>query len=311
MTTSETFHLTAADGLVLHGYTWSPEAKPRAVVQIAHGMAEYALRYAHLAEALVAKGYFVVAHDHRGHGKSVRPGEEVGHMADEDAWTKAVDDLHRVNRHAAAAHPGVPVIVLGHSMGSFLAQNLNFAHPTDVDAVVLVASNGKPQPIAQAGRLVARVERARLGKRGRSQLLNKLSFEDFNTNFRPNRTAFDWVSRDEHEVDAYVADPLCGFMVTVQTWVDMLDALPTLTKPENLARIPKARPIFVVSGDRDPVGLMGKGAKSLVASLRGAGLSKVELKLYPGARHELLNETNKAEVIADLVAWLDRTVPRA
>lgn len=308
MTTKQSFELLAADGLVLHGYTWAPEGKPRAVVQIAHGMAEHALRYAHVAEALAAQGYVVVASDHRGHGKSIRPGEAVGHMADEDGWNKAVDDLHRINRHFAGQHPGLPIVVLGHSMGSFLAQNLNFAHPSDMDAVVFVASNGKPQPIAQAGRLVARIERARLGKRGRSTLLNKLSFEDFNSKFKPNRTAFDWVSRDEKEVDAYVADPLCGFMVTVQTWVDMLDALPTLTQPENLARIPKSRPIYVFAGDRDPVGLMGKGVRSLVETLRDAGLSKVELKLYPGARHEILNETNRGEVMADLLAWLDRTL---
>lgn len=311
MSLPETFQLTAADGLVLHGFSWAPTAPPRALIQLAHGMAEHALRYSHVAEALCAAGYFVVASDHRGHGKSIRPGEAVGHFADEGGWAKAVADLYLINRHFAAQHPGLPIAVLGHSMGSFLVQNLNFLHPDCMDATVLVASNGKPQPIAQAGRLVARVERARLGKRGRSTLLNKLSFEDFNAKFKPNRTPFDWVSRDTKQVDAYVADPLCGFMVTVQTWIDLLDALPMLTKPENLARLPKARPILVFSGDRDPVGLMGKGAKSLVESFRAAGLSKVEFKLYPGARHEILNETNREEVLADLVAWLDRALSKA
>jgi alpha-beta hydrolase superfamily lysophospholipase len=230
-------------------------------------------------------------------------------MADEDAWTKAVDDLHRLNRRVASENPGLPIVVLGHSMGSFLTQNLAFAHPEDMAAIVLVASNGKPPPIAQAGRLVARAERLRLGKRGRSALLNKLSFEDFNSKFRPNRTEFDWISRDEKAVDAYVADPLCGFMVTVQTWVDMLDALPTLTLPENLKRIPKDRPVYCIAGDQDPVGLMGKGVERLVASYRAAGLQRVELRLYPGGRHEILQETNKAEVMAELAAWLERSLP--
>ncbi|MBM4359787.1 MAG: lysophospholipase [Deltaproteobacteria bacterium] len=305
------FEMTAADGLVIHAYRWEPATAPRAIVQIAHGMAEHALRYAEVAEFLASKGYLVFANDHRGHGKSVRPGEEPGHMADDDAWAKAVEDLHRLNRRVAADHPGLPTVALGHSMGSFLMQNLAFLHPEDMAAVVLVASNGKPQPIAQAGRLVARAERLRLGKRGRSKLLNKLSFEDLNAKFRPNRTEFDWISRDVEAVDDYVADPLCGFMVTVQTWVDMLDALPTLTLPENLARLPKDRPVYCIAGDQDPVGLMGKGVERLVASYRAAGLRRVELRLYPGGRHEILKETNKAEVMAELATWLERALASA
>lgn len=309
MSQPKTFELTAADGLVLHAYLWEPVTSPRAIVQIAHGMAEHAMRYRELAEFLASKGYLVFASDHRGHGKSVRPGEEPGHMAEEDAWTKAVDDLHRLNRHMAGEYPGLPIVLLGHSMGSFLSQNLAFSHPEDLCALVLSASNGKPPPIAQAGRLVARMERMRLGKRGRSALLNKLSFEDFNSKFRPNRTPFDWISRDEKVVDDYVADPLCGFMVTVQTWVDMLDALPTLTAPENLAKLRKELPVYCVAGDQDPVGLMGKGVERLVESYRAAGLRNVELRLYPGGRHEILLETNRREVMSELAAWLDRSLP--
>ncbi|MBM4375370.1 MAG: lysophospholipase [Deltaproteobacteria bacterium] len=310
MSEPKTFELTAADGLVLRGYRWEPSDAPRGIVQIAHGMAEHALRYAEVAEFLAARGYLVVAHDHRGHGRSMRPGEEPGHMADEDAFAKAVEDLHRVNRLAAREHPGLGVALVGHSMGSFMSQNLAFAHPEDVVAVVLVASNGRPPLLAQAGRGVARLERARLGRRGRSTLLNKLSFEDFNARFRPNRTAFDWISRDEAVVDAYVADPLCGFMVSVQTWVDFLDALPTLTRPDNLARIPKDLPIYAVAGEQDPVGDMGQGVRRLVESYRSAGLRRVTERLYPGGRHEILKETNRADVLTDLAAWLEPLFPR-
>lgn len=309
MSEPTSFELTATDGLVVHGYRWEPAGTPRAIVQIAHGMAEHARRYSEVAEFLAARGFVVVAHDHRGHGASVRPGEGLGHMADRDAFAKVVDDLHRVNRLVAAGFPGLPIALLGHSMGSFMTQNLAFLHPEDVAAIVLVASNGKPPPIAEAGRLVARLERARLGRRGQSRLLNKLSFEDFNARFRPNRTEFDWISRDEAVVDAYVADPKCGFMVSVQTWIDFLDALPTLTRAENLARIRKDLPIYVIAGDQDPVGDMGKGVRRLVASYRAAGLSRVTERLYPGCRHELLKETNRAQVFADLAAWLEPLFP--
>jgi alpha-beta hydrolase superfamily lysophospholipase len=311
MVDPDTFELTAADGLVIRGYRWRPAGEPRAIVQLAHGMSEHARRYGGLATTLARSGLTVIAHDHRGHGASVWPGQEPGHMADEDGWNKAVDDLHRVNRLIAAEHPKLPRIVLGHSMGSFLVQQLSFCHPNDASAIALAASNGKPPPIALAGRGIARIERMRLGKLGRSKLLNKLSFEDFNTKFRPTRTDFDWISRDPRVVDDYVADPLCGFMVTIQTWVDMLDALPTLTRPENLARIPKHLPIYAFAGDCDPVGLMGKGLLRLVDSYREAWLADVEHKLYRGARHEILHETNKDEVLADLMRWMDRVIAQA
>ncbi len=302
------FEVTAADGLRLQSYRWEPDGAPRAIVQIAHGMSEHAGRYAELGRRLAERGYLAVAHDHRGHGKSIRPGDEPGHMADEDGWNKAVDDLHRVGRHVAAEHAGLPLVLFGHSMGSFLAQQLSFTHPGDLAALALSASNGKPPPIALAGRGIARIERMRFGKRGKSKLLDKLSFQDFNSHFRPTRTAFDWISRDEKSVDAYAADPLCGFMVTVQTWIDMLDALPALTRPENLARIRKDLPIYCFSGDCDPVGLMGKGLLRLIDAYRGAGLGDVEHKLYEGARHELLHETNRDEAIAGLLAWIERVL---
>jgi alpha-beta hydrolase superfamily lysophospholipase len=310
MSDPKMFGVRAADGLTLAGYRWEPNGPARAVVQIAHGMSEHARRYDELAEALNERGYLVVAHDHRGHGASVPPGQEPGHMADEDGWNRAVADLHQVNRLIADEHPSLARVLLGHSMGSFMVQQLSYSHPGDAHAIALSASNGKPPPIALAGRAIARVERLRFGKHGRSELLDRLSFQDFNKKFRPTRTGFDWISRDDRVVDAYVNDPLCGFKVTTQTWIDMLDALPKLTLPENLARIPKDLPIYLFAGDCDPVGLMGKGMMSLLDSYRTAWLTQVEHKLYEGARHEILHETNRAEVIADLLRWMDRVVDR-
>lgn len=305
---ASTFSVTSDDGLVLFGYRWRPE-EPKALVQIAHGMGEHAARYGQLAERLCNAGYAVVAHDQRGHGKSLLSGAPLGHMADNDAWNRAVGDIQRIGA-PEASELAVPRFILGHSMGSFMTQQLLFQHPNAVAAAVLSASNGRPPPIAQVGRAVARLERLRLGPRGQSKVINGLSFEDFNKKFAPTRTDFDWLSRDEAEVDKYIADPLCGFIASNQSWVDMLDALPRLTDGENLARIPKNKPIYCFGGTRDAVGEFGRGMVNLVRSYRAAWLTEVDHKLYEDGRHEMLHETNRDEVIDDLIGWFDGVFTR-
>ena len=202
----------------------------------------------------------------------------------------------------------MPIILLGHSMGSFLAQQFMAEHGDALAGVVLSASDALP-PLAPLGRLLARVERWRLGARGRSPLLHALSFGSFNRPFRPARTEADWLSRDPAEVDRYRADPLCGFRPTVQLWIDLLDGMAPLLKPERLARIPKELPVLIVAGTRDPVSDGGRRLERLAALYRAAALRRVTLRLYPEARHELFHETNRGEVIADLVAWLDEIIP--
>ena len=299
------FNFATTDGQRLHVYSWLPDGQPKAVMQIAHGMAEHAARYGELAAHLVDRGFAVYAHDHRGHGRTVDEGQEHGHFADQDGWGKLVDDVHCLNRHIAAEHQGLPIVLFGHSMGSFMVQQLLFEHPEDVDAAVLSASNGRPPPIAHLGRAIARIERLRLGKQGKSKLINAMSFGDFNRKFAPNRTDFDWLSRDQAAVDKYVADPWCGFMCSTQSWVDLLDALTSLTAPENLARVPKELPIYLFAGDQDAVGDMGRGVRRLADAYRSAWLRHVTIKLYPEGRHEMLNGLDKKQVTSDLLDWLD------
>lgn len=298
----QTLRHDAPDGTPLSIYRWDPEGEPRAILHIAHGMAEHARRYVRVADAFTKRGFVVYAHDHRGHGQSVRPGVALGHMAEDDAWERSVEDLHRLLREERERHAGLPCLLLAHSMGSFMAQQLLYAHPSDVDAIALSGTNGPPAPIASAGRLLTRIERRRLGKGRSSALIQKLSFGDFNKGFE-GRTEFDWLSRDPAEVDAYVADPHCGFAISTQSWTDFLDALPQLTKPRNLARASKSTPVYIFAGSDDPVGARGKGPEALASLYRAAGLKDVTLRLYPGARHEVLNEINRQEVIEDLVGW--------
>ncbi len=297
----------------LAGYLW-PKQDPRAVLQIVHGMAEHAARYGYVAKAFVERGFAVVAHDHRGHGETAEPaakgaqrdfeGALLGHMGDDDSWTRAVEDVHFVRRQIGERFPKVPVVQLAHSMGSFMAQQQLYQYPGDYAAVALSGSNGKPPAIAALGRGVTRIERMRLGKRKPSALLQKLSFGDFNKGFE-GRTDFDWLSREPGQVDAYVADPHCGFALTVQSWVDMLDALGELTKPRNLASMRMDLPIYLLAGSDDPVGERGKGVERLRDAYRGAGVTNVTLKLWDGGRHEILNETNRDQVINELLSFYE------
>jgi alpha-beta hydrolase superfamily lysophospholipase len=302
---ADTFRFKAEDGKDLFVYRWVPdEGAPRkAVVHIAHGMAEHAGRYARVAEALAGAGYAVYANDHRGHGQTAGPGE-LGFMGP-GGFKKAVQDLEQLLVFEKAESPGLPAVLFGHSMGSYFTQAFLVEAGSSIRAAVLSGTGGKPSLIAAAGRLVAREERLRLGARGQSKLLGALSFDAFNKGFAPNRTAFDWLSRDEAEVDKYVADPLCGFAVSTQLWVDVLDGLGHISRPEAQARIPRALPIYVFCGSEDPVGERTRSVQQLLGAYGRAGVHDVTHQFYSGGRHEMLNETNRDEVTRDLVAWLD------
>jgi alpha-beta hydrolase superfamily lysophospholipase len=299
------FDFRADDGQTLLARRWLPEGPPRAIVQIAHGLAEHSARYARLAAALNSAGYAAYANDYRGHGPKAAAAD-LGHFADEGGWDKVVGDLWTFNRLIAAELPGTPIIFLGHSLGSFLGRGFIAKHSDALAGVALSGSNGKPPAIATLGRLIAREERLRLGKRGKSDLILQMWFGEFNKPFKPARTASDWLSRDEKEVDAFVADPLCGFPFTTQLAIDVLDALPHVTSRKSLAAIRKDLPIYVFSGERDPVGANIKG---LIQDLKAAGFTELTTRIYPGARHETLNELNRDEVTRDFIVWLDGIEP--
>ncbi len=302
---ADSFRLATEDGAQIHVYRWSPDEAPRAAIQIAHGLAEHAGRYARPAQALTDAGFVVYANDHRGHGLSAATPADLGFFAARDGWDKCVAGLYALNRRIAAEHAGAPILFLGHSMGSFLGQSFVARHSDAIAGCAFSGSNGPPPAIASVGRLIARIERLRLGPRGRSPLLQKMMFGEFNKRFEPARTAFDWLSRDPAEVDAYVADPLCGFEFSNQLAVDLLDALGGLLAPAALARVRKDLPIYIFSGSDDPV---GSNLPALADALRGAGVRQVDMRVYPGARHECLNETNRDEVVGDLLRWAQAVV---
>ncbi|MDH0622867.1 alpha/beta hydrolase [Pseudomonas chengduensis] len=302
----DAFVINASDGTPLQVNHWYGDEPPRAAVMLAHGMAEHSLRYARLAEALVAAGFALYALDQRGHGATAERGT-LGHYADEDGWSKVVGDLSTLNHHIRQQHPHTPIFLFGHSMGSYIGMAYLLGHSCSLQGAVLSGSNYQPVALYRAARLIAGFERWRLGPKGRSKVIDFLSFGSFNKAFKPNRTAFDWLSRDPAEVDKYVTDPLCGFVCTTQLWCDLLDGLQHITPPSNLAQIDADLPLLVIGGSRDPVS-DGKRLGDLAGALREAGVRDVQLKIYPEARHELLNESNRDEVTAHLIDWLQQAL---
>ena len=290
MSQPERLHLDSAGGLLLAAYRWSPEGEPRAALQITHGMGEHALRYADLAAALNAQGYVVYAQDHRGHGATVVPDGVLGAIG-ADGWTELVHDIDRLRRVVRAEHPGIPLVLLGHSMGSFAVQQDLLDHSGDVDAVVLTGT-------AALDLLEPALD-----------LDAPLDLSAFNAPFAPARTDYDWLSRDEAQVDAYVADPFCGFGLDTEGGRQMFLAARQLADPSRLAGIRTDLPVYIAVGEQDPVNGNLALVQPLVERLGATGLDDVTYTVYPGARHEVFNETNRDEVVADLLAWLAAKVP--
>ena len=282
---------------------WNPAGPPTGCVQIVHGVAEHRGRYARFASCLAAAGYEVWAHDHRGHGMNVPMGK--GHFADRDGWRALVADAAAVTQRITAERPATPIILFGHSMGSFIAQTLMTERAVDYAGFVLAGSNGRDLGSHCVALVLALIERRLRGAREQSRWMNALVRTSFNRQFRPARTGADWLSRDAREVDAALADKLCGVGLTTQSWIDYARGLLALDAPQRFRCVPASLPILIMGGARDPVGRNGRGPARLARAVKGSGLRDVTVLLYPEARHELVNETNRDRVTQDVIAWLD------
>ena len=288
-----TFSYTSADGTPIAAYRWDPAGQPRglrAAVQLTHGMGEHARRYEHVARALNEAGFVVYAQDHRGHGASIGAGE-AGDLG-QGGWPGLVDD-GLLSARIRAGHPGLPLILLGHSMGSFAVQQYLFDHSGDVDAVVLTGT--------------AAIDLLE----GALDLDQPMDLTAFNAPFQPARTDYDWLSRDEAIVDAYVADPRCGFGIDTGSARAMFAGARRGADPAQVAAIRSGLPVYIAVGEADPVNAGLALLTPLTERYEAAGLTDVTVRTYPAARHEILNETNRAEVIAELTSWLDRVVTAA
>ena len=301
------FYIESTGGGNLRCGVWMPEGQPRAVVQLVHGIAEHIVRYDAFGTFLKSHGFAMVADDHMGHGKSAGP-DGLGTFP--GGWLGAVTDEQHLMAHVQEQLPGVPYFMMGHSMGSFLTRTFLYRYPkAGLAGTILSGTAWQSEPTLQLGILLCRREEKRLGAAGRSDLLQNLVFGTYNRKFRHARTPNDWICSDPAVVDAYTADPLCGFQPTVGLCLEMMRGIAMNQRPSNLKAMPKDVPVLLFSGAQDPVGGMGRGVLRTVREFRKVGMEDVACKLYPDGRHEMLNEPNRQTVYDDVLAWLTAHLP--
>ncbi len=305
----QTFTMTDPHGTELHVYKWLPDpgVSIKAILQIAHGMCETAERYVRFASALTQAGIAVYAPDQRGHGLTAGSIERLGDIG-ENGFQLMVEDLAQLGRMVRVNHPGIPLFLMGHSMGSFLVQKIMMTKSEGFDGFILSGTNG-PRGMLQAGKVLSSIQRSFQGDTHRSLMMNAMVFGGFNRSFSPSRTRFDWLSRDPDEVDRYIEDPFCGAICTTAFFRDFFGLLQEIQQPTRYEGIPRNKPVYLFSGERDPIGMNGKGVRRLESVYRKLGVSDVECLLYPEGRHEMLNEINRDEVTADVLDWLERHIP--
>jgi alpha-beta hydrolase superfamily lysophospholipase len=294
--------IETADGHRIRLTLWQPSATPAAVVQVLHGLSEHLGRYHRFAEACRARGFAVIGHNHRGHGPHCAP-DSLGHFADRDGWDKVIADALEVQRFARRGWPDRPLVLFGHSMGSYIAQCAVAHEPAAFSALALSGSTWSDRKQVRAGRWLARLVMLISGGRHASPLLHKLGLEGFNTRFAPTRTEVDWLTRDEVEVDRNVADPLCGFPLSNRMWHDLLGGLLEVTSMRTLRRIPADLPILITGGEEDPVGGR-RGMTRLAEAYARTGHRKVTLEVWPRGRHEMLNEVEREAFTAFVLEWI-------
>lgn len=309
MPSFQDFYFQSSTGRTsIHALKCVPDGKPRAVVQIAHGIAEHIERYRPFMEFLANNGFVVAGNDHLGHGKSIRVPAEQGFFAEKDGWWRVVDDMDKLHDIMSKEYPALPYVLFGHSMGSFLTRTYLIKHPDKYDAVILSGTGHQSPALVLGGNAAASVMAKLNGAMGDGAKLDSLAFGTYLSKIENPRTKFDWLSRDAEQVDKYIADPLCGFVGKIGLYRDMMQGIKFITNEKNVAQMNKEKPVYFMSGDGDPVGDYGKGVERAYKAFCNAGLHDVFMRLYPGGRHEMLNETNKEQVYQDILNWLNEKI---
>ena len=294
---------TSANGVdQITYYVYQPQGDPKAVVQISHGMCEFIERYEPFIEYLTDHGYLVCGNDHLGHGRSA--GETLGYFADRRGYDYLPRDLYQLTLLIKETYPVLPYFLLGHSMGSFIAREYLYHHGELLSGAVISGTSGR-QPAYPAGILLSRLIALIRGKTYRSVFLDRMAFGRYNKRFGGKYGDSYWLTKDQAEVDAYRNNPLCNFLFTAEGMNTLFHLVGRCNRASRFRKLPKELPVLFISGDMDPVGQYGKGPRQAARRMKAAGLTDVTLQLYPDGRHECINEQNKGEVWADILAWLD------
>lgn len=305
---SETFTMLNNQGMNVFVYQWfpDPDKEIKGVLQIVHGVSETGARYEELANLLTGNGYAVYANDHRGHGRTAESLQALGDAGD-NGFEGMIEDIVLLSTIIHKKHPLIPHYLLGHSMGSFITQKIMCTYAEHFDGFILSGSNG-PRGLLRIGERLAGAQVKIKGAHHRSVLINTIVFGPYNKGFGPIRTPFDWLSRDEQEVDRYINDPYCGKICSARFFQEFFHLLRQIHTPEMLSKLVKDKPIYIFSGDMDPVGMHGKGVRNLIDLYQKLGVEQLEYRLYPDGRHEMLHEINRDEVASHILEWLDRQV---
>lgn len=294
------------DGFLIHAVVMKPEGKPVGHIHLLHGMAEHIGRYEEFAEYLVAKGYIVSGHDHRGHGKTVKMNGIKGHFADENGFDHVVQDAFEIISKLRDQYPSPRFILFGHSMGSFVARRYVQLHGSEVDLAIFSGTGGDPGASRFAGQAAAYLRGKKNGFDQPDNFLNKLVFGGFNKSVNQPKTPFDWLSRDTEAVEKYIVDPACGIVPTTQFFADLFKGLGVIHDNDEVKKVPEKLSILLISGNEDPVGNNGKGVWEVAKQYDNAGLKNVTVMLFEGGRHEMLHEKNRHHVFKAVYDWIGK-----
>ena len=305
--TDFTFRSSTARNTI-HARKCIPDSAPRAIVQIVHGIAEHINRYDDFMNFLTENGILAVGDDHLGHGQSVTEADDLGFFNDKDGWDYAVMDEERLHDLIVDEYPNIPYIFFGHSMGSFITRTLIIKHPEMYDAAIISGTGHQSKALVYGGGIMANALVALKGARSDGKALNDVAFGTYLSHIENPRTPFDWLSRDVAVVDKYIADPMCGFICKASLYRDMMGGVKFVTSQKNINKMNKEKPIYFMSGAEDPVGDYGVGVEKAYKAFCDAGLHDVKMRLYPGGRHEMLNETNHTEVYKDILDWINEKI---
>jgi alpha-beta hydrolase superfamily lysophospholipase len=301
----ETNHFIASDNTKIFYRIWLPENNNiHSVVHIFHGMAEHSERYDRFAVYLNTLGIAVYAQDHRGHGLSSSD-DDLGWFAPKRGWYRVLQDGYELSQLIAKNHPQKDLFLVGHSMGSFMVRALIALYPGTYTGAVISGTGAGQGLLGVAGKTLARIRSLKNHGKQPDELLDNLSFGAFGRAFQPQKTNFDWLSRDENEVQAYINDPLCGFVCTSRFFIDLLTGIALANRRSLMTRIPKDKPLFLISGANDPVGNFGKGVQKVYEAYKESGIEDVTIQLVKGARHEILNEIDREETFKIIGTWLE------
>jgi alpha-beta hydrolase superfamily lysophospholipase len=296
--------MESSPGNSIYIHDWTVE-QPKAIVHIIHGMSEHGARYEHFANALNKANYSAYASDLRGHGKTAGGIENIGFFAESDGWNTVIQDIVKITNEIKAKHPDLPIFILGHSMGSLLARNIAYIEPNLVNGHIFSGTSGHPGWKGVLGKPMAKAATQILGKRKKSKSLMKATFAGFNKKIENKRTDQDWLTRDDKIVDAYINDPYCSQIFTNQFFYDLATGVLDVSKQSNINKVNKSTPVLFISGEMDPVGKYGKGVLSIFRKFEKAAIQELEIKLFQGGRHEILNEINKEEVYEFVITWIE------